>query len=160
MELKRATGSTSAQRRVEARIGQLLGEAVRGGNADEQLDLRMSKSLGRAADGHDFRLLARGFECLEDEEWRRSRRALVSVVRNKLGLRAPRRARSRSPPMPRKPPTVTTGNRLPRAPRASGWRSRHGLGQLGQRGRSGRPVKRAQRRSASQEVARVYGIKS
>ncbi len=39
-----------AQRRVEARIGELLGEAKRGGKADEQLDSRMSESLPRPDD--------------------------------------------------------------------------------------------------------------
>ncbi|MDN5870467.1 MAG: hypothetical protein L0H73_07075 [Nitrococcus sp.] len=83
-----------AQRRVEARIGQLLGEAQQATNQHTE-PLRMSNgSIERRADRHDFRLLARGFECLADEEWRRSRRALVSVVRNKLGLRAP------TPPLP------------------------------------------------------------
>lgn len=78
-----------AQRRVEARIGQLLGEAKRGGKADEQLDEIMTSSIPQSADRSDFRLLARGFGLLADDEWRKSRRALVRDLRNKLGLLPP-----------------------------------------------------------------------
>lgn len=69
-----------AQRRVEARIGQLLGEPS-----------HVPGSSRHAEDFNDdqrnnFRLLARGFGCLDAEEWRKSRRALVSLLRQKLGL--------------------------------------------------------------------------
>jgi len=71
-----------AQRRVEARIGQLLEEPSRGGRgktSDYGRDFRDALT--------DFRVLARAFECLgDDDEWRKSRRALVSLVRQKLGL--------------------------------------------------------------------------
>ena len=58
-----------AQRRIEARIGQLLGEAKRGGTADQQLDSRMRETIQRPDDRSDFRILSR---------------ALVSLVRNRL----------------------------------------------------------------------------
>jgi N6-adenosine-specific RNA methylase IME4 len=81
-----------AQRLTEARIGQLLPPEVGGrGNthahAQDFSDYRIR---------HEFRLLSR---CMDDpltgvmadcplssEEWRKSRRALVSLVRNRLGL--------------------------------------------------------------------------
>lgn len=70
-----------AQRRVEARIGQLLGEP-KPGKPNPHHD-EVSHDQTRS----DFRLLARGFECLTDpDEWRKSRRALVSYIRHKLGL--------------------------------------------------------------------------
>ena len=74
-----------AQRRIEARIGQLLGPPPgRGGK--EKND-----------HGHSFyerfrdeaRLLARALSGeyeLTVDEWRKSRRALVSLIRNRLGL--------------------------------------------------------------------------
>ena len=77
-----------AQRRIEARIGQLLGEAKRGGKADEQLDSVMAESIRSKDDRTDFRVLSHAFDgCkLTDDEWRKSRRALVSLVRNRLGM--------------------------------------------------------------------------
>jgi N6-adenosine-specific RNA methylase IME4 len=75
-----------AQRRVEARIGQLLGEA-RPGPAQSSVVTEVSEKNAR----HDFRLLGRALrgECeppLGHEEWRDSRRNLVAVVRRRLGL--------------------------------------------------------------------------
>jgi N6-adenosine-specific RNA methylase IME4 len=82
-----------AQRRIEGRIGQLLGEPTPGvsnqgynlvPSTDHRVDFRL---LGRALDG----------ECtppLVEEEWRKSRRALVSLVRFRLGLMPV------TPPMP------------------------------------------------------------
>lgn len=75
-----------AQRRVEARIGQLLGPPEAGGRGQKLAD--MPASIDRH-DRPEFRLLARALsdECpLLEEEWRKSRRALVSLVRQKLGL--------------------------------------------------------------------------
>lgn len=65
-----------AQRRVEARIGQLLGEAKSGPKQSSPV-----RDVSAKNDRSDFRLLSRGFECLTDEEWRKSRRALVSLLR-------------------------------------------------------------------------------
>ncbi len=77
------------QRRIEARIGQLLGPPSKGGrgktskHADEFNNEQIT----------DFRTLAHALdgECepeLTDEEWRKSRRAFVSLVRNRVpGLR-------------------------------------------------------------------------
>lgn len=69
-----------AQRRIEARLGQLLGEA-RVGNpsitgatviAEIPRDQRIC-----------FRLLARGFDVLADEEWRQTRKKLLAYLREK-----------------------------------------------------------------------------
>lgn len=66
-----------AQRRIEARIGQLLGEPKKG--------IRHDGQLGRH-ERQDFRILAKAFEQgFSDDEWRKSRRALVSYVRQKTG---------------------------------------------------------------------------
>ena len=80
-----------AQRRIEARIGQLLGPAEIGIN---QYGSNHDESHRKSLIPHDedraaFRLLARGLdgECeLTAEEWRKSRRALVSLIRQRLGL--------------------------------------------------------------------------
>jgi N6-adenosine-specific RNA methylase IME4 len=82
-----------AQRRIEARIGQLLGKPRRG-VLSHAIDL-----IPRQNDHVDFRLLGRALagDCepaLTDEEWRKSRRALVSLVRFRLGLMPV------TPPMP------------------------------------------------------------
>jgi len=77
-----------AQRRIEGRIGQLLGETTQGARTDLTLS-HETKSIERAHDRLDFRLLARALsgDCaLTDEEWQKSRRALVSLVRFRLGL--------------------------------------------------------------------------
>lgn len=74
-----------AQRRIEARIGQLLGEPKVGRPA---ANYSHDCNLVERGDRSDFRILARAFDgCqLKDDEWRKSRRALVSFVRNKLGM--------------------------------------------------------------------------
>ena len=70
------------QRRIEARIGQLLGDTSQG----ERNDLTLLHEVKlRGNDRHDFRILARGIDWLSDEEWRKSRRALVSYIRQKTG---------------------------------------------------------------------------
>jgi N6-adenosine-specific RNA methylase IME4 len=86
----------AAQRRCEARIGQLLGPTTEGGRTD--LTVTHAEQLTRRADRSDFRILAHALdggmlvgnewrECkLEYEEWRKSRRALISTVRQRLGL--------------------------------------------------------------------------
>ena len=76
-----------AQRRIEARIGQLLGPTRPG----TRTDLQPSGHDREVAEDHraDFRLFARILkgECeVTEDEWRKSRRALISLVRNRLGL--------------------------------------------------------------------------
>jgi N6-adenosine-specific RNA methylase IME4 len=75
-----------AQRRVEGRIGQLLGEPKEGRPTAEYLGHDLS--ILAPDDRVDFRILARGFDgCpLTEEEWRKSRRALVSLIRQRMGL--------------------------------------------------------------------------
>ena len=73
------------QRRTEGRIGQLLGEPHHG------VHKHTYELIPHDVDRLDFRLLARALEgeCdppLTDEEWRKSRRALIAVVRYRLGL--------------------------------------------------------------------------
>ncbi len=78
-----------AQRRIEARIGQLLGVAKEGRPENSAHDRSNSVSLIAEDSRADFRLLARALdgECeLSPDEWRKSRRALVSLIRRKLGL--------------------------------------------------------------------------
>jgi hypothetical protein len=82
-----------AQRRIEARIGQLLGPAINGGDRRSHHAHRddTDRAILHAQDKEDFRLLARALEgdCyLTLEEWRKSRRALVKLVRERLGLEA------------------------------------------------------------------------
>ena len=76
-----------AQRRIEGRIGQLLNEPEKGGRGKtSEHDPRLRDYLP------EFRLLARalGDECeLTVDEWRKSRRALVSLIRQRLGLTPP-----------------------------------------------------------------------
>jgi len=86
----------AAQRRCEARIGQLLGPTTEGARSDLTVGHDL-QSIHRD-DRSDFRILAHALnggmlvgnewrECkLEFEEWRKSRRALISTVRNRLGL--------------------------------------------------------------------------
>jgi N6-adenosine-specific RNA methylase IME4 len=75
------------QRRIEARIGQLLGEPVQG----RTQSLVVTK-VSETADPHDisdFRLLANAFNgnCnLEFAEWRKSRRALIKLMKHRLGI--------------------------------------------------------------------------
>jgi 16S rRNA G966 N2-methylase RsmD len=74
-----------AQRRIEAKIGQLLGPAVVGANQHNQNGAftHEERLISRAADRHDFRVLAKALEqprLLSPKEWRQSRRALVSLL--------------------------------------------------------------------------------
>jgi N6-adenosine-specific RNA methylase IME4 len=74
-----------SQRRIEGRIGQLLGEAPGRGKSE----MSQRADLFHRQFREEFRILARALngECLlENNEWRKSRRALVSLVRNRLGL--------------------------------------------------------------------------
>lgn len=76
-----------AQRLIEARIGQLLGSVTQGDRSD--LTFGRDLKLPSPDDRLDFRLLGRALvgDCaLTEEEWRKSRRALVALVRFKLGL--------------------------------------------------------------------------
>lgn len=75
------------QRRVEARIGQLLGEPKKGRPTGDENVHR--DGLFHRQDRVIFRILANASngKCpLEENEWRKSRRALVSLVRNRLGM--------------------------------------------------------------------------
>jgi N6-adenosine-specific RNA methylase IME4 len=77
-----------AQRRIEARIGQLLGKPLKG--KENELSV-MTDNFPERMERVDFRILARALagECepdLTDDEWRKSRRALVALVRYRLGL--------------------------------------------------------------------------
>lgn len=75
-----------AQRRVEARIGQLLGDA----KDTTGIPLRHDVKVIDHHDRHDFRVLAKAFDAeLLSDEWRKSRRALVAFIRQKLGLIPP-----------------------------------------------------------------------
>ena len=78
-----------AMRRVEARIGELLGEAKPGKSNPHHDEVSHDQTRS------DFRILARGNEAeLTGDEWRKSRRALVALIRNRLGLIPP------TPPLP------------------------------------------------------------
>ncbi len=81
-----------AQRRIEGRIGQLLGPAKMGRPEENS---RYAETFSDEQRNY-FRLLARALanectltadECtLTADEWRKSRRALASLVRQRLGL--------------------------------------------------------------------------
>lgn len=76
-------------RRCEARIGQLLGPTSEGGNETPHHDEGLRKGVEHGQDRSDFRILAHALNgtCpLAFEDWRKSRRALVSLVRNRMGL--------------------------------------------------------------------------
>ena len=78
-----------AQRRIEGRIGQLLGEPRPGLRTDLEPLSHAIEVIDRGNDRLDFRLLGRALsgDCtLTEDEWRKSRRALVATVRYKLGL--------------------------------------------------------------------------
>lgn len=96
-----------AQRRVEARIGQLLGGCTQGTRAD-LTSPHAVKSIS-STDRQRFRILARGLEHgLSEEDWRNSRTALVALIQQRY-------------PMPRHVPTTVTkkgGMRKPLAERA------------------------------------------
>lgn len=81
-----------AQRRIEARIGQLLGETSSGERNDLKPSLAGEGSVSRM-DRNRFRLLARGIGVLADEEWRQPRVKLLSFLREKY-------------PVPRRTPDV------------------------------------------------------
>src|SRR5262245_44145384 len=72
-----------AQRRLEARIGQLLGDAERGKHLSFDHDRMIAKD-----DRRYFRIEARalpeGDVQLSDDEWRNSRRQVVALVRERL----------------------------------------------------------------------------
>jgi len=71
-----------AQRRVEARIGQLLGDAKDTNGRPFSHDSKVPRN-----DRGDFRILARGFNAqLDVDEWRKSRRSLVALLRQRCGL--------------------------------------------------------------------------
>ncbi len=77
-----------AQRRIEGRIGQLLGEPIHGGSQVGHAQLEHNLLIDKH-DRFDFRLLGRALsgECpLTEDEWRKSRRSLVALVRQRLGL--------------------------------------------------------------------------
>src|SRR6478672_9215464 len=70
-----------AQRRLEARIGQLLGKAE---PTNQSAVSREIRRIERRNDRLDFRILAHALngDCqLQDAEWRKSRRALISLIR-------------------------------------------------------------------------------
>jgi N6-adenosine-specific RNA methylase IME4 len=77
-----------ALRRIEARIGQLM-PASQGARTDLQLRHHDYEVVEHNKDRTEFRILGRALagECpLTEDEWRKSRRALVAHVRYKLGL--------------------------------------------------------------------------
>lgn len=90
-----------AQRRVEARIGQLLGEGQVGNPSITQA--RVIETIPRQ-DRNRFRTLARGLERgLAEEEWRQPRDPLIRLIQEKY-------------PMPRHVPTVVTTKGAVRKP--------------------------------------------
>jgi ParB family chromosome partitioning protein len=81
-----------AQRRLEGRVGQLLGPAAQGERTDLQLldhGREVAKALIGKDDATSFRLIARALDDeirLSGEEWRQSRRATVRLIRERLGI--------------------------------------------------------------------------
>lgn len=81
------------QRRIEARIGQILGPALGHGPGRGKKAQHDEGLIEHDQDRSDFRILAHALDgkCkpeLTDDEWRKSRRAFVSLVRNRVpGLR-------------------------------------------------------------------------
>lgn len=74
-----------AQRQIEARIGQLLGDARKAQLAGRPLSHELK--VERPNDRYDFRILAKGFECLPaKEDWEKSRRFLVADIKHRLGI--------------------------------------------------------------------------
>lgn len=79
-----------AVRRLEARIGQLLGPAEQGDRTD--LTCSHACKLIPRADRISFRQLARalnGEVVLADDDWRNSRRRVLQLIRERLGHRLP-----------------------------------------------------------------------
>jgi hypothetical protein len=76
-----------AQRRVEARIGELLKKGKTGPKGFRHHDDEIKHNQTR----DDFRILSHALNgcTLTDEEWRKSRRALVALLRQRLGLIPP-----------------------------------------------------------------------
>ena len=77
-----------AQRRIEARLWQLLGEPIRG-----RPKISVMSEIKDKDDRTDFRVLAHALEgklTLSEDEWRKSRRALVSFIRHKRCCQKPR----------------------------------------------------------------------
>lgn len=73
-----------AQRRVEARIGQLLGNgAGHGPGRGKKSPSLDSFPLGRQTIGR-FRILARGFDCLNGDEWRSPRQPLMQLIQQRI----------------------------------------------------------------------------
>ena len=90
-----------AQRRVEGRIGQLIGPSAQGRRSDlgNQLPGRIQEVADRLDEDQrrDFRLLARALSgelTLAPDQWRKSRAALAAHIRKELGLKPP------TPPLP------------------------------------------------------------
>jgi N6-adenosine-specific RNA methylase IME4 len=84
----------TTQRHMEGRIGQLLGPAKHGGDHMSKQPTHAEVALiGRDGDRSDFRLIALALagECeLEfPREWRRSRRSMILLIRERLGLQPP-----------------------------------------------------------------------
>lgn len=75
-----------AQRRLEARIGQLLGETANGRRHDlEPSRVKEGDDVAKN-DRSDFRVLARALDGAADltpDEWRMSRRALVALIKDR-----------------------------------------------------------------------------
>lgn len=93
-----------AQRRVEARIGQLLGQVPVG--RPENGNSPCAVNLFSSTDRQRFRVLARGLEHgLTDDEWRQARRPLIAIIQLRF-------------PMPRHVPTVVQSNGRVNKPRA------------------------------------------
>lgn len=63
-------GMLGAQRRVEARIGQLLGEGPGRGRSE----MNHHADSFHAQIREEFRVLARGFDVLTPDEWRKARK--------------------------------------------------------------------------------------
>lgn len=75
-----------AQRRIEARIGEMLGPAENRGPATVDRGPRL-REIDRNT-RQDFRLIARAFDDapLDDEEWRHSRSTVIRIIRERLDL--------------------------------------------------------------------------
>lgn len=92
-----------AQRRVEARIGQLLGDNGQGCRNDLTSPCAVKFS---STDRQRFRVLARGLDRgLPDEEWRQAREPLLALIQLRF-------------PMPRHIPTIVQSDGKVKKPRA------------------------------------------